>query len=359
MLAPGFLVDMPMPQVKFRLHCGGMRVTNTKAVTTGYREALAAAADRHRAALVALALLVSIAVIWSLMVELTIRGGVAVGAEVVTILVVGIVIEATAVVAFAEAGGSAPWFARLARTGEAIAGLAVWIGLVATIGVISYLCAKLSLPLHDAQFIAMDQGLGFDWLRWFAFVNRHPMLAEIFRLSYGTLLLQLFITFGVATLCRDRRRLAEFCQVIIVAAVITCIVSGMLPAIGAKPYFGIPGANWIDDLRQLREAGPAFFNLDDLQGIVTMPSYHTASGVIFMWSTRRTGIVSLAMIVLNVVMITSTLTEGGHYLVDVLGGIAVAVASIGLVRLGFRWRSALPRAGFFRAGLPGTASASG
>ncbi len=301
----------------------------------GLGAALRVAFDRHRWPLAAMLALAAVVTLWCHFSGLTIHGAFGVIGQAGITLAAGMAMESAAALAIAEAGGSAPWFARLAKMGEAIGGFAIWTALMAAIAVLSYLCAKLALPLYDARFIAVDHALGFDWLAWHGFVGRMPWLGVVFHLAYETLILQLIITFCVAALCADSQRLAEFRWITIVAAIITCVVSGLLPAIGAKPFYAIPGANWIADLELLRRPGPVAFDLINLNGIVTFPSFHTASGVLFMWSTRKTGLIGMAMVALNVVMIVSTLTEGGHYLVDVLAGIAVAVLSIALVRWGF------------------------
>jgi hypothetical protein len=70
----------------------------------------------------------------------------------------------------------------------------------------------------------------------------------------------------------------------------------------------------------LRAAGPWHFNLFAMQGIVTMPSYHTVMAVIFTYAFRGTGLIGYGIATLNLVMLVSIPPIGGHYLFDMLAG---------------------------------------
>ncbi len=66
----------------------------------------------------------------------------------------------------------------------------------------------------------------------------------------------------------------------------------------------------------------------NLQGIISFPSFHTSLGVLFTYVVRKRRLILLPVALLNVAMIVSVLTEGGHFLVDVVAGAAVAAAAI-------------------------------
>jgi membrane-associated phospholipid phosphatase len=71
-------------------------------------------------------------------------------------------------------------------------------------------------------------------------------------------------------------------------------------------------------------------NLQRLDGLITFPSFHTAVAVLMVHAARGTSCFWLAIVV-NALMILSTFTEGGHYLVDVVAGAAIALLAIGVV----------------------------
>ncbi|VWB43615.1 PAP2 family protein [Burkholderia lata] len=74
----------------------------------------------------------------------------------------------------------------------------------------------------------------------------------------------------------------------------------------------------------------------EVQGLVSMPSFHTMMAMFLVYSMRNIRLVLPAVIVLNVIMIASTITVGGHYLADVLAGIVCGAVVILVVRLGLQ-----------------------
>ena len=69
-----------------------------------------------------------------------------------------------------------------------------------------------------------------------------------------------------------------------------------------------------------------------MEGIVTMPSYHTVMAVLFTYAFRRTGLIGYGIATLNLVMLLSIPPIGGHYLVDMLAGGALALGAIAVQR---------------------------
>ncbi|WP_310125975.1 phosphatase PAP2 family protein [Paraburkholderia terricola] len=64
------------------------------------------------------------------------------------------------------------------------------------------------------------------------------------------------------------------------------------------------------------------------QGLVSMPSFHTALAILFVYSLRRRRVLACVAIPLNLVMILSTPTQGGHYLADVFGGLCLSALTV-------------------------------
>ena len=67
-----------------------------------------------------------------------------------------------------------------------------------------------------------------------------------------------------------------------------------------------------------------------LLGLVSMPSMHTAVGVLMIAVARRTWLFWPAF-GYGTVMISATPVWGGHYLVDLIAGAALALASAAVV----------------------------
>ena len=67
-----------------------------------------------------------------------------------------------------------------------------------------------------------------------------------------------------------------------------------------------------------------------LVGYVTFPSFHAAAACLFAWSAWQVRWLRWPGFALNLLMAISTIPAGGHYLVDVFGGVAVALAAVWL-----------------------------
>jgi hypothetical protein len=74
-----------------------------------------------------------------------------------------------------------------------------------------------------------------------------------------------------------------------------------------------------------------------LAGIVTFPSFHAASAVIFLWALWSVcWMRPIAAITMGAMLIVTPFV-GGHYFTDIIAGIAVAVISIAAARWIGRW----------------------
>ena len=70
-----------------------------------------------------------------------------------------------------------------------------------------------------------------------------------------------------------------------------------------------------------------------ITGIISFPSYHAAAAVLLGYAfAELPRWVACAAFVLEIALVISAVLVGGHYLVDVLAGIIIAVASLTVVR---------------------------
>jgi hypothetical protein len=199
--------------------------------------------------------------------------------------------------------------------------------------VLTYLAARTNRPLADAAYAAADADFGFSWPVWHAAVVSHPLVEKVLSFCYSAtwpqvlgVVLLAFMGYGA--------RAREFIWTAIVSLGLTTLIGGWFPAESAPAFFGINlGGRDYHDILELRGTAPATFALDHLAGIVSFPSYHAVLAVTFIWALRKFGWWTWAAIFLNATMVISALTSGGHYLVDLLAGVAVAVAAVA----GARW----------------------
>ncbi len=88
--------------------------------------------------------------------------------------------------------------------------------------------------------------------------------------------------------------------------------------------------------------------IGQLTGIVTFPSFHAAGAILYLWALWAIKWMRAIALVCNVLLLLSTPIDGGHYFIDVVAGVSLAVLSILAVRrlcCAFQhslWRAAFP-----------------
>lgn len=198
---------------------------------------------------------------------------------------------------------------------------------------LSYLAARVGapLPLADPTLAWLDAHVfGFDWDTAARWVGARPGLQGVLSRAYFSLQPQAMILLVCGSLLHPKRRNAEFIWIVLAGCIITVVVSGLVPALGKTGQLG-PGYRAV--VEQIRAGGWHVFTYDQVEGIVTFPSFHTTLGLFFMYIAGRLNRALLVVFVpLNVAMLLAVSSIGGHYFVDMAGGAAVAAASILIVR---------------------------
>jgi len=210
-----------------------------------------------------------------------------------------------------------------------------WVG-----SLLSYLCVTTNAPLIDSSLVRFDSALGFDWPSVYAWVHSRPVVHRVLAIAYASGLWQLIAIPVLLALTRRREALSEFAMLFISMTVLTLLISTPFPAASAFVHFNVTDPNTastVSDFALLRSGTLRTIDLASAQGLVSMPSLHTALGVLFAYSLRHVPVISVIACLLNMTMIASTPTQGGHYLVDVLSGLLLAFAVIYASKLLRRW----------------------
>ena len=204
-----------------------------------------------------------------------------------------------------------------------------------SVGILDYiLTGILPLPRWDARLVAWDHALGFDWRDWYAWVVRHPALHAIFHTVYGLLgpeMLALFITLELAGHAATAK---AFLRQFILTAMITVFIGTLMPAAGAFVYYHLPVAahtGYVPVMTDLRNGTLRNINLFNGQGLVVFPSFHTTLAVLCAAATWPWHRLRLPALLFNLLIIFSAMSEGGHYLVDILAGLLLGVMAIAFI----------------------------
>jgi membrane-associated phospholipid phosphatase len=207
---------------------------------------------------------------------------------------------------------------------------------------LSYIVASFGGPLWDETLHAWDRALGLDWRAYLAFVNDQPWLGLGLKLAYMSIGPQIVIVIVALGFTGHLVQCRAFVAAFMIAALISIALSGAMPAAAMFVHLGLqpydypnlePTAAFVHvaHLNALRDGTMRLLTLHDSEGIITFPSYHAALGVIFakaLWTLPSLRWPGLA---LNILLIAGTPIDGGHYFVDVLAGIGIAVLSLAAV----------------------------
>jgi membrane-associated phospholipid phosphatase len=195
--------------------------------------------------------------------------------------------------------------------------------------VLTYVAASANFPLMDDVFAHLDAIMGFRWDDANTWFLQHPALQTILWVAYLSTGAQLISLFLIHSTREPREGSGELIWIYMVSLLIATAISVFLPA-AAKP--GMIGQHHIDVFVAARNGGVTVLDEANIAGVVAFPSFHAAIGVILIYSARTMKWLLAVLAPLNILLIVATLPCGGHYLVDTIAGLAVAVVSILVVR---------------------------
>ena len=204
--------------------------------------------------------------------------------------------------------------ARLADVGNYAA---LWVAFSAVGSIFTYVVATMEMPLRDAQLSTIDAALGFHWTPWFYFIAHHRYLNLPLKVAYESMLPQIIGSILYFAHTGQTARNREFLTIAMLSLMVTTLISGLLPAVG--PF--IPGhqPEFAKVLLTIRAGTARTFALDNMKGIVTMPSYHTVIALVLIWVHRPPSRSFPVVATLSGLMLLSVPSAGNHYLVGHAG----------------------------------------
>lgn len=189
-------------------------------------------------------------------------------------------------------------------------------------------------PLIDYYLVFADKLLGFHTLTLLNWTNAHPFIKTIFEYAYNSLTYQLMILPLIMALLLKKQSTNIFLLSAIIAFIIGALIYYFFPTAGPtfvfhSPYF----------LPEQHATALKFYEIHHRQplttiqgGMIAFPSMHVAWACLLIYLCRSVKQLFYPILLLNIVVILSTLFLAWHYLVDVFAGIAVASISIYIAR---------------------------
>ena len=200
-----------------------------------------------------------------------------------------------------------------------------------------YAATALNRPLIDPMLAAADAQLGIHVPAMAEWLRGQPVLNWTLTTAYYTLLWQFalivpLLGFGV----RDRHALWEYLFHFHVCAIVTVVALAVIPAQCAFQFYGFESTldqtRFIQHFNGFRDGSLARIHFDDLEGLISMPSFHVAGALMVTWALRRRPLLLIPVGLVNVLLIAATFLSGAHYLVDVIVTVLMFAGSVVLYR---------------------------
>ena len=200
-------------------------------------------------------------------------------------------------------------------------------------GVISLMGLRMHFALQDQALFDLDRAIGFDAPSYIGLVLRTPdWLFQLSGGAYTSTLGILLVSLLVRSLLGDRLECwrAAFC---FAGALITvCLTSVIAPAKGLALWLPdelvarLPegaGRYFWPSFEQFYGAGPVVLRLGSIDAVVSFPSFHIIMGLIIVTLWRKRVATFVPAAIFFICMAAVTVPLGGHYAVDLIGGVVV------------------------------------
>ena len=204
--------------------------------------------------------------------------------------------------------------------------------------ILQYTMATFYATDVTQQIQKWDLIFGFDWYKIVSALQKYDNMIYYFHVAYVSFLEQMTFAAALFLVLKKYDNISCLLTHLILGALLTCFISGFIsvepPTLAVARLHGVNDIvisaklDIIDQLRGLRDGSLRTVSAANLQGLVSFPSFHVQMAVYFAWAFRKVRWLAIPMLLLNILMIFGAITEGGHYLMDVLGGLAVAAVTI-------------------------------
>jgi hypothetical protein len=214
------------------------------------------------------------------------------------------------------------------------------LAYAATTGVLTYPAAAIGAPTRDELFMAFEREIGIDWPAFVNDMTRLRPVNAILALAYLSSLPQIAFTILALGFADRHERLAAYLSLLLATLICAIILFAFLPLSGPIASYGVSedirarivvdANSFHSDFHALRQGRFTSFDLAKMEGIVTFPSFHCVLAVLTAWALAPMRWIGIAAIILNAIVVISTVPEGDHYVADIPAGLAIAFLAIAI-----------------------------
>jgi len=225
------------------------------------------------------------------------------------------------------------------RLSTMLFGTAFLVVFSAAFSLLNYLLLTVAGPRIDWLLAKADRMLGIDWPALMAFMTGYPRIDAVLQFCYGSVMPQIAMLIIALSFTGQCERVYRLCLSIAIGAMLTVFFWTAFPSFGAFSVYDLPpqvaahlnlalDGHYAQELKALLANGPGPISPTSAKGLVGFPSFHGALAMLVAWYAREVKVLRWPVAALNAVVLVATPIQGGHHVVDLLGGLAVAFAAI-------------------------------
>jgi hypothetical protein len=177
---------------------------------------------------------------------------------------------------------------------EAVAAIVLFLSLIQITAPMQYGAIALGRPFVDSWLNWADGWLGVDVARLTAWTAQYPWLVSLLNQAYNTLGPQLLVPLVVLPIAGERSALWEYLWHLHISLVGALACLALWPTVYVFTYRGfdpLVSPVMVDAcMRQLWDLHAGRFHtvvLQDMQGLISFPSFHTAAAIAVTWALRK------------------------------------------------------------------------
>ena len=225
------------------------------------------------------------------------------------------------------------------RLAAMLLGTSFLIAMSASFSVLNYLLLTVAGARIDAPLATLDRALGVDWPALMAFVAHYPRANMVLQLIYVSVLPQIAVLILALGFLGRPDQIYRLCLSVAAGAAVAIAVWAVAPSFGAFSVYDLPAnvsshlalaldGRYAHQLVGLLANGPGRIAPGAAKGLIGFPSYHAVLALLVVWYARPLPVLRWLALGIDAVVLVATPIQGGHHVVDVLAGFAVAALAV-------------------------------
>jgi signal transduction histidine kinase len=250
--------------------------------------------------------------------------------------------------ALAAGGLAYTHFRKDERLAAMLIATAFLIGMSTSFSVLNYLLLTVAGQRIDLALATLDRALGVDWPTMMAWTAQHPLTDMGLQLVYISVLPQIAVLVLCLGFFGKPEQIYRLCISVAAGAAISIAVWTAAPSFGAFSVYDLPpnvtdhlalalDGRYAHALVGLLVHGPGHISPAAAKGLIGFPSYHAVLALLVVWYARSIPVARWIALGVNLAVLIATPIQGGHHVVDVLAGFAVAVLAVRAADLAVRF----------------------